>query len=56
MIELVWILGGLSAIIFVAVILGAVGAGIYDAWYQRKYAVWLALQEDHNRPKRPLAK
>jgi len=57
MIEFIlWMLVGFVILIFAGIILGFVGASVYDAWYQRKYAVWIALQEDHNQPRRPVAK
>jgi Trk-type K+ transport system membrane component len=33
---------------FLFIIGGLVYATIYDAWYRRKYATWIALQEDEN--------
>ena len=53
---IIWGLAGFLIMLFAGIILGFVGASVYDAWYQRKYATWIALQEDHNRPQRPVAK
>ena len=53
---IVWGLGIFVMLVFAGFLLGWLGASLYDAWYQRKYGAWIALQDDHNQPNRPVAK
>ena len=55
MINTALILGGIALVIFTGVIVGFVGASVYDAWYQHKYRTWIALQ-DSDKPQLPAAK
>lgn len=53
---MVWIMFGLMFFMLAAFIVGMIVASIMDWRYQKKYGPWIALQHDHTRPKRPLAK
>lgn len=53
---LLWSIAGFLALGLVLFWGGLIYASIYDAWYQRKYAAWIALQEDHNQIQHPMAK
>lgn len=53
----IFALATVVGLVFSGIIVGITFATIYDIWYRKKYGAWIALQEDHNKPKyRPVAK
>ena len=50
------IVAGFMLTVIVMVVSEIIYAFIWDWNFRRKYGAWLALQDDYNKPKRPLAK
>jgi hypothetical protein len=41
----IWALAIIVTSVFSLIFIGGLYAAIYDWWYQRKYATWIALQD-----------
>lgn len=53
---MIYLLLAIPGLLFAGFFVTLLIATIYDVWYAHKNKVWLELQRDHTKPKRPAAK